>query len=76
MAEEARPFPTAGSPNVLFIVLDTVRADHLSVYGYDRPTTPTLERLAGAGIRFDDARRTRALDACLARQLLHRPLAP
>ncbi|MFB6166262.1 MAG: sulfatase [Haloarculaceae archaeon] len=32
--------------NVLFVVLDTVRKDHLSVYGYDRPTTPTLAALA------------------------------
>ena len=48
----------AGSPNVLFVVLDTVRADRLSLYGYHRPTTPTLERLAKRGIRFDAARAT------------------
>ena len=54
--EEGRPLPPAGSPNVLLIVLDTVRADHLSVYGYERATTPTLERLAARGIRFDQAR--------------------
>ena len=48
--------PPAGSPNVLLIVLDTVRADHLSLYGYERPTTPFLERLARRGIRFDQAR--------------------
>ena len=56
--ESRRALPTAGSPNVLFIVLDTVRADHLSLYGYGRPTTPTLERLAKNGIRFDRARAT------------------
>ena len=33
-------------PNVILISLDTVRADHLSVYGYHRPTTPNLSRLA------------------------------
>jgi arylsulfatase A-like enzyme len=33
-------------PNVLLITLDTVRADHLSVYGYGRRTTPNLEALA------------------------------
>ena len=54
--EEGRPLPPAGSPNVLLIVLDTVRADHLSLYGYPRPTTPHLERLARRGIRFDRAR--------------------
>jgi len=31
---------------VVFAVMDTVRADHLSVYGYPRPTTPALEALA------------------------------
>jgi arylsulfatase A-like enzyme len=41
---------------VLLIVLDTVRADHLSVYGYQRTTTTTLDRLAAHGIRFDEAR--------------------
>jgi arylsulfatase A-like enzyme len=54
--EEARALPPAGSPDVLLIVLDTVRADHLSVYGYDRPTTPNLEALAQRAIRFDQAR--------------------
>jgi membrane-anchored protein YejM (alkaline phosphatase superfamily) len=54
--EASRPLPPAGSPNVLLIVLDTVRADRLSLYGYHRSTTPTLERLAKRGIRFDAAR--------------------
>lgn len=56
--EARRPLPPAGSPNVLLIVLDTVRADHLSLEGYRRPTTPNLERLAKKGIRFDRARAT------------------
>jgi len=33
-------------PNVLLIVMDTVRADHLSVYGYERDTTPNLRNFA------------------------------
>jgi arylsulfatase A-like enzyme len=37
---------TAGKPNVVLIVMDTVRADHLSVYGYERETTPNLKGLA------------------------------
>ena len=45
-------------PNVLLLVLDTVRADHLSAYGYDRPTTPNLRRWAGRGVKFDRARAT------------------
>ena len=56
--EEARPLPPPGSPNVLWIVLDTVGADHLSLYGYPRPTSPTIEELAARGIRFDRAKST------------------
>jgi arylsulfatase A-like enzyme len=56
--ETRRALPPTGSPNVLFIVLDTVRSDRLSLYGYRRPTTPNLERLAENGIRFDRARAT------------------
>jgi arylsulfatase A-like enzyme len=56
--ELGRALPPAGSPNVLLIVLDTVRADRLSLYGYHRATTPVLERLAKKGIRFDAARAT------------------
>jgi hypothetical protein len=37
---------TAGKPNIVLIVMDTVRADHLSVYGYGLETTPNLKALA------------------------------
>ncbi len=37
---------------VIFIMLDTTRADHLSAYGYHRPTTPNLEELSAEGVRF------------------------
>ncbi len=56
--ESGRPSPPDHSPNILFIVLDTVRADRLSLYGYERPTTPNLERLSKRGIRFENARAT------------------
>ncbi len=56
--EAARPLPPPGSPNVLLVVLDTVRADHLGSYGYERPTTPNLDRLARTSIRFAEARAT------------------
>jgi arylsulfatase A-like enzyme len=61
--EPAVPRPlTAGTagpaPNLLWIVLDTLRADRMSVYGYERPTTPELQALAKAGITFDMARST------------------
>jgi arylsulfatase A-like enzyme len=38
--------PLSRGPNVLFVTLDTVRADHLSLYGYPRDTTPHLRRFA------------------------------
>ncbi len=56
--ESARALPAAGSLNVVLITLDTVRADHLSLYGYGRTTTNTLEQLATRGVRFDRARST------------------
>lgn len=45
----------ADRPNVLWIVMDTVRADHLSCYGYDKPTTPFLKQFAENAIVFDRA---------------------
>lgn len=47
--------PAAGRPNVLVIILDTVRAASLSLYGYARPTTPHLEEWAQRGVVFDEA---------------------
>jgi arylsulfatase A-like enzyme len=47
---------TADAPgNVLFVVMDTVRKDHLSVYGYDRATTPGLETVAEEAAVFEEA---------------------
>ncbi len=43
-------------PNVLLISVDTLRSDHLSGYGYRRPTTPHLDRLLAQGERFTEAR--------------------
>jgi arylsulfatase A-like enzyme len=42
-------------PHVVLVSLDTLRADHLGSYGYDRPTSPFLDRLAGGGFRFATA---------------------
>ncbi len=56
--ESARILPPSGSPNLLLIVLDTVAASHLSLYGYPRPTSTTLAELAEQGIRFDSAQST------------------
>jgi arylsulfatase A-like enzyme len=49
------PAASANSPNVLVIVVDTLRADHLSTYGYSRPTSPHLTQLATQGTLFEDA---------------------
>src|SRR5262245_58700861 len=38
--------------NLLFVLIDTLRADRLSSYGYARQTSPTIDRLAATGIRF------------------------
>ena len=43
-------------PNVVLIVVDTLRADHLGSYGYDKPTSPHLDALAREGARFTGAR--------------------
>ncbi len=48
--------PVAGSPNLLWIVVDTLRADHMGMYGYGRRTTPELEAWAKQGITFEMAR--------------------
>ncbi len=41
--------------NVLIVTLDTVRADRLGSYGYDRDTTPNLDALARESVRFERA---------------------
>lgn len=40
---------------VLVIAIDSLRADHVSAYGYDRPTTPTIDWLARQGTVFTEA---------------------
>jgi arylsulfatase A-like enzyme len=49
------PAATPGAPNVLLIILDTVRGMSLSLYGYPRPTTPEIERWARSGVAFERA---------------------
>ena len=43
------------SPNVLVIIVDTLRADHLSPYGYTRDTSPYVNQLAQQGVLFENA---------------------
>jgi arylsulfatase A-like enzyme len=44
--------PAPARPNLLFIMIDTLRADHLSCYGYDRETSPNIDRFAAENIIF------------------------
>jgi|GEM_PF-2257417 len=48
LAEDTRP-------DVLMMVWDTTRMDHLSLYGHTRPTTPNLDRIAQDAVVFTDA---------------------
>ncbi len=50
----ADDLPT-GRPNIILISLDTLRADHLSLYGYERRTSPHLENIARDSIVFERA---------------------
>ncbi|MAE69875.1 MAG: hypothetical protein CME06_05340 [Gemmatimonadetes bacterium] len=43
------------APNLILISIDTLRADHLGCYGYERPTSPNIDRLARGGVRFERA---------------------
>ena len=40
--------------NIVFLTIDTLRADHLGCYGYRRPTSPELDKLAAAGTLFEN----------------------
>lgn len=47
--------PATTPPNILFIIVDTLRPDHTTPYGYSRDTTPNLNALvARKGARFAD----------------------
>ncbi|MDH3211945.1 MAG: sulfatase [Myxococcales bacterium] len=47
--------PEPAPPNLVLIVIDTLRADHLGAYGYPRDTSPTMDGLAAAGSLFLNA---------------------
>ena len=42
-------------PNIVLIVIDALRADRLGCYGYSRPTSPNIDRLAREGVLFERA---------------------
>jgi len=47
--------PGAKRPNLLFVSIDTLRADHLGFEGWPRPTSPNLDALAAKSVVFDSA---------------------
>lgn len=51
----ATPVFAAGAPNVVLISIDTLRADHLPMYGYGKATAPFLSSMAEGGIVFEKA---------------------
>ena len=51
----SRPAPVQPKPNILVLSLCSVRQDHLSVYGYDKETTPNLNDFASHGFVFRNA---------------------
>ena len=53
-ADRSAP-PTAPRPPVVLLSLDTTRVDHLGCYGYARPTSPHLDRLAAESVLYTHA---------------------
>ncbi|MDG2335866.1 MAG: sulfatase [Myxococcota bacterium] len=53
-APPARAEPETPRPNILVILIDALRADHLGAYGYPRDTSPRIDALAGESIVFGD----------------------
>ena len=45
----------AAQPSVVLVVIDTLRADHLGAYGYDKPTSPHFDALAAESVLFERA---------------------
>lgn len=51
---EAPLLPPQKITNLILISIDTLRADHLGCYGYDRPTSPEIDQFAAQGLLFED----------------------
>ncbi len=52
------PAASETAPDIVVVIVDALRADHLSGYGYDRSTSPTLDRMAAQGVLFEQASST------------------
>lgn len=51
--EDVLSLQERGDLNVVFVLIDTLRSDRLSSYGYERNTSPRIDRLAETGVRFN-----------------------
>jgi hypothetical protein len=56
-------------PLIILVLLDACRKDHMSIYGYGRPTTPNMDRRAGEFIRFTNAFSQATATTCSLRHL-------
>ena len=52
-ASEIEALAEGEPPNILFVLVDTLRASRMSAYGYENPTTPFLEYFASRGVLFN-----------------------
>jgi arylsulfatase A-like enzyme len=50
----ARKTPANKKDNIILILIDTLRADHLGCYGYKRNTSPNIDKIAREGVTFTD----------------------
>jgi len=55
LARATRPSPPPASPNLLFVLIDTWRADHAGFLGYERAVSPRLDALVERGVVFENA---------------------
>jgi arylsulfatase A-like enzyme len=55
MATGRLPAAESTAPDIVVLIIDTLRADHVSHLGYRRRTTPALDRLASEGVTFENA---------------------
>lgn len=56
--QERRPPAEPDAPSIILISIDTLRADHMGLYGYERDTTPQLDAFAREALVFDRAHTT------------------
>ena len=62
--------PSRSRPDVVLVLIDTLRRDHLDVYGYENDTTEYLERLAARSVVFERARSTSSWTAPAAASVI------